>query len=107
MNPELLEARWRLGAITAKDLHDVASAALDAGHYVPSVIELFALTLDELRWEGPKLFELVLRELGVGGLTEGEAAFVVVRDCASRLLDDTISIDEALADLADLHVRTG
>ena len=106
MNPELLEARWRLGAITAVDLHDVASAALDAGHDFPSVIELFAMTRDELRWEGPELFERVLRDLGVGDLTAAQAAARIARDTAPRLLEDTLEVDEALLHLADLHIRT-
>ena len=81
--------------MTARRSH-ASSAALDEGCDFPSMIELFALTPDELRWEGPELFKVVLRDLGVGG-----------RDTASRLLEGTLSIDDALVHLADLHVRTG
>jgi hypothetical protein len=103
----LVEARWRLGLITASDLHELASSLLDEGVESESLIELFALPTDEVIWSGSRLFEKALVEVGRGELTDDEAARAVAYDLARRVLDGSLRPPEALAQAASIHVSTG
>jgi len=83
---DVVEARWRIGLITANDLRGVANELLDEGVSTDSLIDLFALPVDVAFWEGPALFDRALSELGRGRMTEAEAARVLSRHIARGVL---------------------
>jgi hypothetical protein len=103
---DLLEARLRLGEINPSDLHAVADDLLSQGEDSDELIALFALDRDQ-RWEGAKAFENLLRAWGGGQLSRSEAAPLVERDVAQRLLDFSVSALDALSRLNVICHRTG
>jgi hypothetical protein len=87
---DVVEARWRIGLISANDLHGVANELLDEGVSTDSLIDLFALPVDVAFWEGPALFDRALSELGRGRMTEAEAARVLSRHIARGVLSGAL-----------------
>src|SRR5215216_3605154 len=87
---DVVEARWRIGLISANDLHGVANELLDEGVSTDSLIDLFALPVDITFWEGPALFDRALSELGRGQMTEAEAARVLSRHIARGVLSGAL-----------------
>jgi hypothetical protein len=104
---DLIEARWRIGMITASDLHGVASDLLDSGISSDALIDLFALPVEVAAWDGPALFNEALTELGRGGMTETEAASIVARDIARAVLSGVLEPPQATALASSIYVRSG
>jgi hypothetical protein len=103
---QLLEARWRLGEVTAQDLHDIADTLLAGGEDHEALIQLFSLDRDELRWKGAAAFESLLRAWGGGTMTQDDAVRVFVRALASGVVTGTIAPLEATGRADVLNVRT-
>jgi hypothetical protein len=104
---DVIEARWRIGLITASDLHALASDLLDSGVSSDSLIDLFALPVDVAVWDGPALFDAALTELGRGRMTDTEAAHVVARHIARSVLSGALEPSQATALASSIYIRSG
>jgi hypothetical protein len=102
---QLLEARWRVREITESDLHGVADELLAKGEDADSLIHLFSLDRDELRWTGADAFESLLRSWGGGRISDAEAVDIVLRDISAGVIAGTITPLEATSRADAMNVR--
>jgi hypothetical protein len=103
---QVLEARWRLSVIAPSDLHRVADQLLAAGEDAHALTRLFALQDHELPWEGPPVFEELLREWGGGSLTLVASVPVMLRDVARQLLAGSLTPAQATTTIYEIDVVT-
>jgi hypothetical protein len=102
-----LAVRWRLGGITPFDLRRLAGQLLDAGETAPALVDLFALSNEAAPWEGPKLFEQALKEMGAPELPESPVGSTVARWLSESVLDGSMTPQAATREAARLYVLSG
>ena len=87
---EQLAARWVLGHVPGEDLPAAATQALVNGYDGPALREI-AGTANPLLRDVADLFERALDELGARRPSRKEAALILARGYAARIVDGSLS----------------
>jgi len=94
MTIELAEAMYTIGALPGEHLPGIAVELLERGDDTPAVRVLAGLDNPTLRDAG-EIFERVLLELGRKRISRNEAAWVLARDIARKVIGEKITPREA------------
>jgi len=108
MTIELAEALYTIGGLPGEQLPSIAMELLESGNDTPAIRMLAGIDRPTLRDAG-EIFESVLLELGRKKLSKNEAAWVLARDLARRVISEKIEPREAcnlgapLTPMSDYH----
>ncbi len=76
---QILTSAWRHGDVQPSDLRALTGQLLEQGENSPSLIELFSLSPEVVRWEGRPLFERALEEFAAQDLDDDPAPEVIAQ----------------------------
>ncbi len=104
MDPATVFAEWTLGRIPGEKLSLIASALLADGFDTPTLRVLAGSYSEQLDGKGPELLSAAMGELGIAQPSCEEAALIVARRVAKRLIDGELRVRDACADIASLSL---
>jgi hypothetical protein len=104
MDPATVFAEWKLERIPVEKLPFIASTLMAGGYDTPVLRVLAGSAKGGRTGAGPELFVTAMGELGLEEPSCEQAALVVARQVASRLLSDELSARDACADIAAIAV---
>jgi hypothetical protein len=102
MDPATVFAEWTLGRIPGEKLALIASALLADGFETPTLRVLAGSHSRGLDGKDAALFAAAMDELGIAPPSYEEAALIVARQVARRLLVGELVPRDACADIASL-----
>lgn len=84
-----LEACWRLGVISKNELPELGAKLMEEDLNSQELLDLALCPMDRLE-ETPELFEIYLRSVGHGSMSETEAALIYARCVSREILQEEI-----------------
>ena len=94
MTLDVAQALFSVGQLPGEELPSLAVNLLQEGVDTPTLRELAGLNAPTLKDAGP-LFERLLSELDRQPMTQDDAALIVAKDLATRVLNGTLSPEQA------------